>query len=61
MELVDPHGGVNSTRFGETAGQAHAGHAALPDYVAFVASTMQAFARMTAARSLDADDVAKVI
>lgn len=57
LKLVIPHGGVNATRF--AARQATDAPAAfLPDYQGFVASTNAAFARMTGARSIAADDVA---
>jgi len=61
VKLVIPHGGVDSTRFGERSGQEYAGQSPIADYDDFVASTNQAFDCMRAARMMSADEVAQVI
>lgn len=61
VKIVEPHGGVTSTRFSERAAEGAAADPALADYEAFVERTNAAFARMTAARRMDADEVAEVI
>jgi NAD(P)-dependent dehydrogenase (short-subunit alcohol dehydrogenase family) len=61
VKIVEPHGGVNSTRFSERQSAEAALDPSLTDYDAFVARTNAAFARMTAARSTSSDDVAQVI
>src|SRR5258708_29474503 len=45
VKLVDPHGGVTSTRFNERSAQSAAGSDTLTDYDAFVARTNAAFAK----------------
>lgn len=57
IKLVIPHGGVNATRFSQRQA-ADAAPESLADYDAFVARTNAAFARMTGARSIAAEDVA---
>ena len=61
VKLVDPHGGVTDTRFGERAAEGWAGSNGLKDYEAFVARTTEAFGKLVAARSIAAGDVAEVI
>ncbi|SMF16491.1 Short-chain dehydrogenase [Tistlia consotensis] len=61
VKLVVPHGGVTGTAFGERSAQERQAAAGLPDYDAFVERTAAAFARMTAARSLSAEEVAEAI
>ena len=61
MKLIEPHGGVNDTSFFEKTGRASAGDASITDYDDFVARTKEAFAKMTAARTTGADQVARVI
>lgn len=58
VKLVIPHGGVTSTRFGESQAARGADGSSLADYDAFVARTLEAFGRMTAASNISADDVA---
>jgi NAD(P)-dependent dehydrogenase (short-subunit alcohol dehydrogenase family) len=61
VKLVEPHGGVTTTRFSERAARDDAGNTSLTDYDNFVARTKAAFASMTAARTTKADEVAQVI
>jgi len=61
VKLVDPHGGVTSTRFSERSAQSAALNDALTDYDAFVSRTNEAFANLTAARTISATEVANVI
>ena len=61
VKLVEPHGGVTNTSFFERAGLANAGDASLTDYDNFIARTKEAFAKMAAARTTGADQVAMVI
>jgi NAD(P)-dependent dehydrogenase (short-subunit alcohol dehydrogenase family) len=61
VKLVDPHGGVTSTNFGERQAQDAALDPSLTDYADFVDRTNKAFAAMVAARSMDSGDVAQVI
>ena len=61
VKLVEPHGGVNDTSFFERTGRASAGDDPVTDYDDFVARTKEAFAKMTAARTTGADQVARVI
>lgn len=65
VKLVDPHGGVTSTRFNERSAESAAvGDAngdALKDYDAFVARTATAFASLAAASTITAEEVASVI
>jgi NAD(P)-dependent dehydrogenase (short-subunit alcohol dehydrogenase family) len=61
VKLVEPHGGVNDTGFFERTGRASATDASVRDYDDFVARTKEAFAKMTAARTTGADQVARVI
>ena len=61
VKLVEPHGGVTSTRFSERAAADHAKDSSLTDYDDFVARTNDAFTRMGAVRSMNSDEVAKVI
>ena len=61
VKIVEPHGGVTATRFSEKAAEERASDGSLADYDAFVARTNEAFARMTAARSTSAEDVARTI
>jgi NAD(P)-dependent dehydrogenase (short-subunit alcohol dehydrogenase family) len=61
VRLVEPHGGVTGTRFAERSLGAFAKDPSLTDYDAFVANTNEAFARMVAASTISADEVAQVI
>jgi NAD(P)-dependent dehydrogenase (short-subunit alcohol dehydrogenase family) len=61
VKLVDPHGGVTSTRFNERSAQSAAASAALKDYDSFVARTSEAFANLAAASTITAEEVAHVI
>jgi NAD(P)-dependent dehydrogenase (short-subunit alcohol dehydrogenase family) len=61
VKLVDPHGGVTSTRFNERSGASAASGAGLQDYDDFTARTAAAFASLAAASSMTSTDVAKVI
>jgi NAD(P)-dependent dehydrogenase (short-subunit alcohol dehydrogenase family) len=61
VKLVEPHGGVTSTRFVERTAASRPNEAALTDYADFIKRTREAFAKMEAARSLKADEVAQTI
>ncbi|MGA2603349.1 MAG: SDR family oxidoreductase [Verrucomicrobiia bacterium] len=61
VKIIEPHGGVTSTNFSERSDRDLARDASLTDYDDFVARTKAAFARMTAARTTSADNVARVI
>jgi NAD(P)-dependent dehydrogenase (short-subunit alcohol dehydrogenase family) len=61
VKLIVPHGGVTSTKFSETSEKNRAKDESLTDYGAFVARTNEAFASMTAARTISAGHVAQVI
>jgi NAD(P)-dependent dehydrogenase (short-subunit alcohol dehydrogenase family) len=61
VKLVDPHGGVTSTRFNERSAQSAAASDALKDYDSFVARTGEAFAKLAAASTITAEEVAHVI
>lgn len=63
VKLVEPHGGVTGTSFGErqAADRAMALDPSLSDYQPFVAKTDAAFAAMGAARVQSSDDVAEVL
>ena len=61
VKIVEPHGGVTSTRFSERSASDTVRDPGLHDYDAFIARTNEAFARMTAARATTSDDVAGVI
>jgi NAD(P)-dependent dehydrogenase (short-subunit alcohol dehydrogenase family) len=61
VKLVVPHGGVTSTSFSERQANDRAVDSSLVDYDDFVAHTNEAFARMTAARTMNADEVGQVI
>jgi len=61
IKIVAPHGGVTGTSFSERALRDHAADPALTDYNAFATRTKEAFANMTAARTMSADEVAQVI
>jgi NAD(P)-dependent dehydrogenase (short-subunit alcohol dehydrogenase family) len=61
VKLVDPHGGVTNTRFNERSARSAAASASLKDYDAFIARTDEAFANLSAARTLRAEEVAQVI
>jgi NAD(P)-dependent dehydrogenase (short-subunit alcohol dehydrogenase family) len=61
IKLVQPHGGVKGTNFNERTAKDQAKDPSLKDYDEFAQRTSQAFARMSAARMLSADEVAKVI
>lgn len=61
VKLVIPHGGVGATRFMERQAADSAVGTTPGDYDDFVAATNAAFARMAAARSITAVDVAACI
>jgi short-subunit dehydrogenase len=61
VKLVDPHGGVTSTRFSERLAQSAASSDALKDYDNFVGRTSEAFANLAAASNITAEEVAHVI
>jgi NAD(P)-dependent dehydrogenase (short-subunit alcohol dehydrogenase family) len=61
VKIVEPHGGVNATRFSERSAEDHVKDASLNDYDDFIARTNEAFAHMGAARAMSSDDVAEVI
>ncbi|MCP5419006.1 MAG: SDR family oxidoreductase [Gammaproteobacteria bacterium] len=61
VKIVEPHGGVTATRFSERAAAGNAVNPELTDYQPFIERSAEAFARMTAARLIDANDVAKVV
>jgi short-subunit dehydrogenase len=61
VKLVEPHGGVTATAFNERSARDGAPLGALRDYEAFAERTGEAFAGMSAARTLSSDDVARVI
>lgn len=61
VKIVEPHGGVDATRFGERASASNAFSGELTDYRPFVERGAEAFARMSAARLIDAGDVARVV
>jgi NAD(P)-dependent dehydrogenase (short-subunit alcohol dehydrogenase family) len=61
VKIVIPHGGVTATHFSERSAEDRAVDPALSDYDDFVTRTDDAFARMGAARSIGADEVARVI
>jgi NAD(P)-dependent dehydrogenase (short-subunit alcohol dehydrogenase family) len=60
VKMIEP-GGVVSTRFGERSGAEASQNTPLPDYDAFVAQTLEVFARLRAGRLATEDDVAQVI
>jgi NAD(P)-dependent dehydrogenase (short-subunit alcohol dehydrogenase family) len=61
VKIVEPHGGVTGTSFNERSARDQAKDPSLKDYDEFVQRTNEAFARMSAARMLSAEAVAKVI
>jgi NAD(P)-dependent dehydrogenase (short-subunit alcohol dehydrogenase family) len=61
VKLVDPHGGVTSTRFNQRSAQSAARSDTLKDYDGFVARTNDAFANLAAASNITAEEVAHVI
>jgi NAD(P)-dependent dehydrogenase (short-subunit alcohol dehydrogenase family) len=61
VKLVEPHGGVSGTRFDDRTVAGAPAHPALAGYRAFVEHTSEAFARMSAARAVEANEVARVI
>jgi len=61
VKLVIPHGGVTATHFAERQKQDAAMDPSLVDYEDFVKRTNASFARMTAARTITSDDVARMI
>jgi short-subunit dehydrogenase len=54
VKLVEPHGGVSSTTFNETSARNYATDPSLSDYDDFARRTAEAFARMSAARLINA-------
>ena len=61
VKLVEPHGGVGATNFNERSAAENAIDPALEDYRAFIQRSSQAFAKMSAARVIDSEDVAQVV
>jgi NAD(P)-dependent dehydrogenase (short-subunit alcohol dehydrogenase family) len=61
VKLVEPHGGVTHTSFNERTAREQAKDPSLKDYDEFAQRTSEAFARMSAARMLSAEEVAKAI
>lgn len=61
VKLVIPHGGVTSTSFNATSAKSFGIAPGLSDYDGFVERTNAAFARMAAASTIAADDVAQRI
>jgi NAD(P)-dependent dehydrogenase (short-subunit alcohol dehydrogenase family) len=61
VKLVEPHGGVTSTDFNARSARDGAGAGKLADYGEFAKRTGDAFARMSAARTISSEDVAYVI
>lgn len=61
VKLIEPHGGVTNTRFNERTAQDNAKGDSLVDYGDFAKQTADAFANMSAARTISSNDVAKVI
>lgn len=61
VKIVEPHGGVTSTRFSERQATDSATDPTLTDYDDFVARTNASFARMTASRTMTAEDIAQTI
>ncbi len=61
VKLVEPHGGVTNTCFNERSTQDNAKDDSLVDYDDFAKQTSEAFASMSAARTISSDDVAKII
>ena len=61
VKIVEPHGGVSNTNFNEATARELAQSNDLSDYDAFVTQTQEAFARMNAARTTTAQEVAKTI
>jgi NAD(P)-dependent dehydrogenase (short-subunit alcohol dehydrogenase family) len=60
VKMIEP-GGVVSTRFGQRSGAEASQNSPLPDYDAFVAHTLDVFARLRGARLATEEDVAQVI
>jgi NAD(P)-dependent dehydrogenase (short-subunit alcohol dehydrogenase family) len=60
VKMIEP-GGVVSTRFGQRSGAEAAQNTPLPDYDAFVARTLEVFARLRGERLATEEDVARVI
>jgi short-subunit dehydrogenase len=61
VKIVEPHGGVTDTRFSDRSAQSFAKDPSLRSYDGFVTRTHEAFAQMAAARTISAEDVAKVV
>lgn len=61
VKLVEPHGGVSETAFNERGAADNATDPSLTDYDDFLKRTTHAFAQMSAARSINADEVAAAI
>jgi NAD(P)-dependent dehydrogenase (short-subunit alcohol dehydrogenase family) len=61
VKLVEPHGGVSATSFGERSAGDNAIDPSLSDYEDFLKRSQQAFARMAAARMVSSSDVAETI
>ena len=61
VKIIEPHGGIASTNFGQRSSHEAASNTALPDYDAFVQRTNEAFATMRDAIMMDATDVARAI
>ena len=61
VKLVIPHGGVTGTNFSDRSSKEAGVDPSLADYGEFVKSTGAAFAKLSAARSVSSEDVARVI
>jgi short-subunit dehydrogenase len=61
VKIIEPHGGVTGTSFNERSARDQAKSPSPADYDDFVKRTGEAFARMSAARMINSDDVAGVI
>jgi NAD(P)-dependent dehydrogenase (short-subunit alcohol dehydrogenase family) len=61
VKIVEPHGGVNATKFNERTSASNAMSAELTDYQPFIQRSTEAFSRMSAGRLIDSGDVARVV
>jgi NAD(P)-dependent dehydrogenase (short-subunit alcohol dehydrogenase family) len=61
VKIVEPHGGVTGTNFNERAAWDRTLNSSLEDYDDFVSRTTEAFANMSAARTVSSSEAARVI
>jgi len=61
VKIIEPHGGVSSTRFSERSASENLTDDSLKDYGPFVTRTNEIFNGLRQARMMSADDVAQVI